>query len=43
MKTQTINNMLSAIVMLAMDVTTIDQVASTHFEVLALKILNSKI
>lgn len=64
MKTTTINNMLSALAMLAMDVKTIDQVASaidkvgefteriklslgediaTHFEILALKILNEKV
>lgn len=64
MKTKAINDMLSAIVMLAMDVNTIDQVASaieevgeytervkislgedvaTHFNILALKILDSKI
>lgn len=64
MKTKAINDMLSAIVMLAMDVNTIDQVASAidavgkyteriklslgediaiHFNILALKILNSKV
>lgn len=64
MKVKAINDMLSAIVMLAMDVNTLDQIASainevgkyteriklslgedvaTHFNILALKILNSKI